>query len=117
MILSRETNTTVRCRLYDATGEGTPEYRLRIFSRYDEAYLIETDELEDLSDVPARYNEFEIDKDILQIIPPGNYKYQFVDAADDNRILERGRLRIENNNDELITYNGIDTIIRQTVTA
>lgn len=115
MILSRSVNTIVRAMLYDAQVNNSPTYKLRIYSRSDEEKLLEIS-CTDTSTQPAKYQQFTINKNSLQSIPPGNYRYRFVDTANSDTVLESGRVRISDNNDNLITYNADETIIRQTAT-
>jgi hypothetical protein len=113
MILSKQSNTTVYPRCYDAASSAAPQYWLKIFS-VPTQMLVEC-LLTDTSTTPTSYQKFVVNPSMLGSVNPGSYKYQIVDRLDDDKILERGRVTITDTNHELTSHGITDTLTAHAV--
>lgn len=113
MNLSKQENNTIYQRCYDAVSSAIPEYWLKIFSVPTQV-LVEVS-LTDLSNTPTSFQQFVVSPYMIGSLSPGGYKYQIVDRADDDKILERGRVTITDTNNTTTSHGVSDDLTSHAV--
>jgi uncharacterized protein YbcV (DUF1398 family) len=107
MILSKQEDTTIYPRCYDAASSAAPVYAMELYNRESDVLL--RMQLTDTSARPTSFQKFTIKPWQLQI-SPGVYKYRIIDTSDSDKVLERGRANVTDINHTTTSHAITDTI-------